>query len=108
MMLMKLQEEEEESALLVKSYLVSLKVMPFQLPRVIIGGWLTGGIELNRLAVEDYDQLERRADEITEENINTTCTVDGGYWVSQVSPICISFGYAFLICCKLIQNLIIR
>ena len=37
MMLMKLQEEEEESALLVKSYLVSLKVMPFQLPRVIIG-----------------------------------------------------------------------
>ena len=39
---------------------------------------LTGGaIELHRLTVEDFHQLERRADEINEENINDTCTLDG-------------------------------
>ena len=47
--------------------------------------WLHGGIELHRLAVEAFDQLERRADEINEENINSTCSFYGGYYeeVSQ-------------------------
>ena len=31
------------------------------------------------MAVEEFDQLERRADEINEENINLTCSVDKGY-----------------------------
>ena len=39
---------------------------------------LAGGTELHRLAVEDYNQLERRAAEINEENINATCTVNDG------------------------------
>ena len=34
--------------------------------------------ELHRLACEDYNQLERRAAEITEENINATCSLDNG------------------------------
>ena len=47
--------------------------------------WLHGGIELHRLAVEDFDQLERRADEINEENLNSTCSDNDGYYkeVSQ-------------------------
>ena len=43
------------------------------------GTWkLTGGIELHWLAVEDYDQLERRAAEINEENVNSTCSAHDG------------------------------
>ena len=41
---------------------------------------VSGGIELHRLAVEDFDQLERRADEINEENIKATCTADDGFF----------------------------
>ena len=39
---------------------------------------LEGAIELHRLTVEDFAQLERRAEEITEEIIDATCTVDDG------------------------------
>ena len=34
---------------------------------------ITGGIELHRLAVEDFAQLERRSEEITGEIINKGC-----------------------------------
>ena len=37
-----------------------------------------GAIELHRLALQDYNQLERRAAEINEENINATCSVNDG------------------------------
>ena len=40
---------------------------------------LTAGIELHRLACEDYNQLERRAAEINEENINATCFFIGSW-----------------------------
>ena len=36
-----------------------------------------GPTVLHRLAVNDYDQLERRADEINEENINSKCGYPG-------------------------------
>ena len=36
---------------------------------------LTGAIELHRLALEDPVQLERRAEEITVEIINSTCSM---------------------------------
>ena len=55
------------------------------------GTWeLIGGIELHRLAAKDFDQLERRADEINEENINSTCSRrtshdDGDYVYKEVS-----------------------
>ena len=39
---------------------------------------LTGGIELHRLAVKDFDQLERRADEIKAEDVNSTCSINDG------------------------------
>ena len=39
-----------------------------------------GGIALHWLTCEDCDQLERRADEINEKNINTTCRLDGGLY----------------------------
>jgi hypothetical protein len=43
--------------------------------------WKTGGaIELHRLALQDYNQLERRAAEITEENINVTCSLHDGFY----------------------------
>ena len=50
---------------------------------------LTGrAIELHRLAVEDFDQLERRADEIKEENINATCSfVDRPYKEVRQAPL---------------------
>ena len=40
---------------------------------------------MHRLALQDYDQLERRADEINEENVNSTCSLDDGVYkeVSQ-------------------------
>ena len=41
---------------------------------------LTGGVELHRLVVEEFDQLERRAGEINEENINATCSANDGVW----------------------------
>ena len=44
---------------------------------------LTGAIELHRLALGDYDQLERRAGDLKAELINSTCTVDGYKEVSQ-------------------------
>ena len=34
--------------------------------------------------MEDYDQLERRADEINEEIVNSTCPADNGY-IKEVS-----------------------
>ena len=37
-----------------------------------------GGMELHRLVLEDFDQLERRADEIKEENVNSTCSINDG------------------------------
>ena len=42
---------------------------------------ITGGIEIHRLVVEDYEQLERRADDINEENINSCyCFLDNGLY----------------------------
>ena len=37
---------------------------------------LTGAIELHRLALEDFAQLERRAEQINEVIINTTCSIN--------------------------------
>ena len=44
-----------------------------------------GGMELHRLVLEDFDQLERRADEINRENVNSRCSFRDGYYeeVSQ-------------------------
>ena len=39
---------------------------------------LTGAIELHRLAVEDLEQLKKRAEEINEAIVNATCSVDDG------------------------------
>ena len=39
---------------------------------------LTGAIELHRLAVEDLEQLKKRAEEINEAIANATCSVDDG------------------------------
>ena len=36
---------------------------------------LTGEIELHHLVLEDYDKLESTANEISEENINLTCSL---------------------------------
>ena len=36
---------------------------------------ITGGIQLHRLCLTDYPQLERRADEIRPPFINSTCSV---------------------------------
>ena len=44
---------------------------------------LTGAIELHRLVLEDYAQLERRAGELKAEFINSTCTRDGN--IKEVS-----------------------
>ena len=38
---------------------------------------LTGALELHRLVVEDYDQLEKRKEEITSTIIDSTCAMDG-------------------------------
>ena len=40
---------------------------------------LTGAIELHRLVLEDYAQLERRAGELKAEFINSTCTATCTY-----------------------------
>ena len=37
---------------------------------------LTGAIELHRLALQDYDQLKKRKDEITRKIVDSTCAVD--------------------------------
>ena len=42
-------------------------------------GKLTGAIELHRLALEDYDQLKKRKDEITKTIIDSTCAIDDDY-----------------------------
>ena len=54
---------------------------------------LTGAIELHRLVVEDYDQLERRASELKAELINSTCTYESSKEVSH-SPLSFSPGDA--------------
>ena len=41
---------------------------------------LTGALELHRLVVEDYDQLEKRKEEITSTIIDSTCAMDDGYF----------------------------
>ena len=48
---------------------------------------LTGAIELHRLALEDYAQLERRAGELKAEFINSTCTRGDGYIKEVSQPI---------------------
>ena len=61
---------------------------------------LTSGTELHRLVVEDFAQLKRRADEITEAIINITCSYDKGQ-VREVrqAPIHSSFpGHASVSC----------
>ena len=45
----------------------------------IISHLVTGAIELHRLAVLDFDELERRKDEITEDIVNATCSYDDGH-----------------------------
>ena len=72
---------------------------------------LTGAIELHRLVVEDYDQLERRSDELNAaislyQFINSTCTVDNwGYkevsqpplsLLPQVTPLWLAIRFAAL------------
>ena len=52
---------------------------------------LTGAIELHRLVLEDYAQLERRAGELKAEFINSTCTVDGEL-VKEVSQPILPFS----------------
>ena len=64
---------------------------------------ITGGVELHRLALEEFDQLERRAGEINEENINLTCSVNGGTYKEvrqapsqtppQVTPLFLACGF---------------
>ena len=44
---------------------------------------LTGAIELHRLVLEDYDQLEKRKNEITSTIIDSTCAVDGATSISN-------------------------
>ena len=39
---------------------------------------LLGGTELHRLAAKDFLQLQRRADEINEDNINAICSFENG------------------------------
>ena len=36
---------------------------------------ITGGFEIHRLALQDYEQLDKRSRELNEENINLTCDV---------------------------------
>ena len=48
---------------------------------------LTGAIELHRLALEDYAQLERRAGELKAEFINSTCTSGDGHTKEVSQPI---------------------
>ena len=47
---------------------------------------INGGIELHRLCLRDYPQLERRADEIRPPLINSTCSViwSGGELAEEV------------------------
>ena len=47
---------------------------------------LTGAIELHRLVLEDYAQLERRAGELKAELINTTCTAFDGLYKEVSQP----------------------
>ena len=55
---------------------------------------LKGATELHRLALEDFSQLERRAEEIDEAIVNATCTIMDGYYKeagsapsTQVTPL---------------------
>ena len=45
----------------------------------IISHLVTGAIELHRLAVLDFDELERRKDEITENIVNAKCSYQDGF-----------------------------
>ena len=40
---------------------------------------VTGAIELHRLAVLDFEELQKRKDEITEDIVNATCSYDDGF-----------------------------
>ena len=42
---------------------------------------LKGATELHRLALEDFSQLEGRAEEIDEAIVNATCTIMDGYYM---------------------------
>ena len=44
---------------------------------------LPGAIELHRLVLEDYDQLEKQKNEITSTIIDSTCAVDGATSISN-------------------------
>ena len=41
--------------------------------------FVTGAIELHRLAVLDFEELQKRKDEITEDIVNATCSYDDGF-----------------------------
>ena len=49
---------------------------------------LTGALELHRLVLEDYDQLEKRKKEITSKIIDSTCAFDysGLSWIKVSQP----------------------
>ena len=58
-----------------------------------------GAIELHRLVVEDFTQLERRAEEIDEAVIDATCTVeDIGEEVRHAPHPFLSTGHAPISC----------
>ena len=52
---------------------------------------LTGAIELHRLVLEDYDQLERRSGELKTWFINSTCSA-GDDWYKEVSQPILPFS----------------
>ena len=41
-------------------------------------GFEITGFEIHRLALQDYEQLDKRSRELNEENINLTCEYAGG------------------------------
>ena len=54
---------------------------------------VTGAIELHRLAVLDFEELQKRKDEITEDIVNATCSYDDGHtevmksgWPTFITP----------------------
>ena len=62
---------------------------------------LTGAIELHRLVLEDYDQLEKQKDEITSTIIDSTCSFNmGRSYYKEVSqpPLPSSPGHATALC----------
>ena len=59
---------------------------------------LKGATELHRLALEDFSQLERRAEEIDEAIVNATCTIMDGYYKEAGSAPSIQVTPLFLAC----------